>query len=98
VQQVRVYWADQGPTVGRHRSEHEETHALQPLAHLLGAEPTITGDDLTQMRAGFGGAAIEKALHPIYLVRRLQHAPISPRGPQRCHGVVHPPSRPLQPR
>src|SRR5580658_7275218 len=89
VQQVPVDRADQRPTVGRYRGEREQVHALQPLAYLLCAEPTLIGDNSPQMRTGFSRALIEKLLQAIQLVWRLQHEPI----PSRAASAASPASR-----
>ena len=75
VQQIAVDRAGQGPAVGRCRGQGEQAHALEASAELGGGQLPLCGDDVTHVRAGRLGAAIEQSLQGVEFVRGLEHSP-----------------------
>lgn len=51
VDEVPIYWTDERSSVGSHRGEHEEDHALKTFGQFLGTEPMLIREDPTHMRA-----------------------------------------------
>ncbi len=80
VQEVAVHRAGQRAPVGGDGGRHQQPHPLQKLAHLRGGQAALVGDDVPQVGAGAGGAAVQEVLQPADLRRGLQHGPATPPG------------------
>ena len=57
-----VHRPDDGPPVASGRGQGQQAHTGEPLAHLLGREPSLRGDDVEQVRLGGGVAPVEQLL------------------------------------
>ena len=62
-----------GAAVGGDRGQHEQAHALQPTAELLGRQASFGRDDLAQVRTGSLVAAVERGLQAGQVLRGLLH-------------------------
>jgi hypothetical protein len=73
VEQIAINGTDERSFVGRHGCDHQQSHALEELAHLMRAKATIVANDGSQVRASAQRALVKKFLKPFNLLECLIH-------------------------
>jgi hypothetical protein len=62
VHQVTVNWSHERSSVGGDSRDNKQSHALENLAQLNRAQPTVVRDDVTQVRTCVCRALVEHLL------------------------------------